>query len=98
MNPVLQQLQAEAQRRFGGLGNSSAGVGASAANNQSTANPIASQGVSTPQSPNTGNAAMPTAQNPNAGANQMLQRSQPNEAMFILKAFKSRLDKNPVNV
>lgn len=94
---------AEAIRRRQGMPPSSAGIagGAPQANANTPANPMASQGM-TPQQPTPqGSAAVgvhppaPTAENPLVGAQNMMNRSAPDEATIIIKSFADRLKKLP---
>lgn len=96
MDSSGQQAVAEALRRRAGLGGSSAGMGAPAANNQAPTNPIAAAGMTPPTStPQGGMPPAPTAENPLAGAQSMLNSAMPNEATQIIKYMGDRLKKLP---
>lgn len=92
MNPALQQLQAEAQRRFGNMGGSNVGLqpnpsASQPLQNTSPANPLQTQ-VSQPSAPQ--------PPNPLGEAGKLLKSGMNDEVKFILSAFKQRLNKHPV--
>lgn len=94
MNPVLQQLQAEATRRFGGLGGSSAGTQP----NPSASSPLQSPKPAQPATPSAqpaGQPAMPSAQDPFAGAASMLNGAAPTGGTNLEKALIKRMNMYP---
>lgn len=93
MNPIQQQLAAEASRRFGGMGASPAGL---------SPNPSASGTIqpTTPANPLSTQVSQPTGgspTNPLQGGATAMKNAMPGEVKFILKAFKDRLEKHPVS-
>jgi hypothetical protein len=96
MNPVLQQLQAEASRRFAGQPASNVGTqpnpSASQSVTQPQANPLASrQGMSSPSTP-----TMPSAGDPFGGASDMMNGAMPMKGgTAIEKALIKRMQMYP---
>ena len=96
MDPIRQQLQAEATRRFSGQVPSTAGIGAPVANAASPVNPLASQLPNSSAQPSTGSPTMPTQDNPFGGAAQAMNGSMPMKGgTAIEKAMIKRMNMYP---
>jgi len=86
----------EAVRRRAGMGASSAGMGAPAANSPMPSNPLAQQGMTPqPSVPQAGGShpPTPTAENPMAGAMGMMDKAQPNSETMLIKYLGDHLKK-----